>query len=168
MEKVYPSAATRMESPGILSLDLESLGQVTMRYGLVLVLFWIGGMKFTAYEAEGIQGFVANSPFFSWLNIPFGPRTVSGLIGVSEIVIGLLIATGPRVPKAGLAGGIGATVVFLGTLTFMFTTPGVIEPSLGFPALSVVPGQFLIKDAVLLGVSVYCAGEALGRIRRND
>jgi uncharacterized membrane protein YkgB len=28
---------------------------------LVLVLLWIGGMKFTAYEAEGIRPLVANS-----------------------------------------------------------------------------------------------------------
>ena len=33
---------------------LESVGIRIIRYGLVLVLFWIGGMKFTAYEAEGI------------------------------------------------------------------------------------------------------------------
>ena len=37
------------------------------------------------------------------------------------------------------------------TLTFMFTTPGVTEPIAGgFPALSAMPGQFLLKDAVLL------------------
>ena len=39
------------------------------------------------------------------------------------------------------------------------TTPG-WEPSLGFPALS-VPGQFLLKDAVLLGASLWTAAEAL-------
>ena len=166
MEKVSPSTAASKKNPGALSLGLEGLGLATMRYGLVLVLFWIGGMKFTAYEAEGIQVFIANSPFFSWLNIPFGPRSVSGLIGVSEVFIGLLIAAGTMFPRAGLAGGIGATGMFLGTLSFMCTTPGIVEPSLGFPALSVVPGQFLIKDVVLLGVSVWCAGEALGRIRR--
>jgi uncharacterized membrane protein YkgB len=34
---------------------------------LVLVLGWIGAMKFTAYEATGIQGLVASSPLMSWL-----------------------------------------------------------------------------------------------------
>ena len=29
-----------------------------LRYGLVLILLWIGGMKFTAYESEGIRQFV--------------------------------------------------------------------------------------------------------------
>jgi hypothetical protein len=31
----------------------------------------------------------------------------------------------------------------------------------GFPALSVVPGQFLLKDVVLLGAAVWSLGEAL-------
>ena len=37
------------------------------RYGPVLVIFWIGAMKFTAYEANGIQPLVANSPIMGWL-----------------------------------------------------------------------------------------------------
>jgi uncharacterized membrane protein YkgB len=57
---------------------------------------------------------------------------------------------------SGLAAG-----MFLTTLTFLITTPG-WEPSLGgFPALSAMPGQFVLKDVVLLGVAVWTAGEAL-------
>jgi uncharacterized membrane protein YkgB len=51
--------------------------------------------------------------------------------------------------------------MFLTTLTFLITTPG-WEPSLGgFPALSAMPGQFVLKDIVLLGASLWTAGEAL-------
>jgi uncharacterized membrane protein YkgB len=63
-----------------------------------------------------------------------------------------------------LGGGLAA-VMFLTTLTFLFSTPG-WEPSLGgFPALSVVPGQFLIKDIVLLGAALWSLGEALHAAR---
>jgi Protein of unknown function, DUF417 len=56
--------------------------------------------------------------------------------------------------------------MFLTTLSFLVTTPGVWEPSLGgFPALSTVPGQFLIKDLALLGISLWTLGEACGRGR---
>jgi reactive chlorine resistance protein C len=41
---------------------LKSIGMHIARYGLAIVLLWIGGMKFTAYEAEGIKPLVANSP----------------------------------------------------------------------------------------------------------
>jgi uncharacterized membrane protein YkgB len=51
--------------------------------------------------------------------------------------------------------------MFLTTLSFLVTTPGVWEPSLGgFPALSAVPGQFLVKDLALLGMALWSLGEA--------
>jgi len=51
--------------------------------------------------------------------------------------------------------------MFLTTISFLFSSPG-WEPSLGgFPALAVVPGQFLIKDLVLFGAAVWSLGEAL-------
>lgn len=37
----------------------------------------------------------------------------------------------------------------------------------GFPALSVVPGQFLLKDIVLLAAAVFLVGDALKRVARN-
>ncbi len=51
--------------------------------------------------------------------------------------------------------------MFLTTLTFMFTTPGVWQKDYGFPALSASPGQFLIKDVVLLAAAIWTAGDAL-------
>jgi reactive chlorine resistance protein C len=48
-----------------LSSQVEAAGRALARYGLVVVVGWIGLMKFTAYEAEGIRSFVANSPLLS-------------------------------------------------------------------------------------------------------
>jgi uncharacterized membrane protein YkgB len=51
--------------------------------------------------------------------------------------------------------------MFLTTLTFLFSTRG-WEPSLGgFPALSAMPGQFLLKDLVLLAAALWSLGEVL-------
>jgi reactive chlorine resistance protein C len=44
---------------------IRSAGLHVMCYGLVVVLLWVGGMKFTAYEAEGIKPMVENSPLMS-------------------------------------------------------------------------------------------------------
>lgn len=53
----------------------EKSGAFLIRYGLVLVLAWIGAMKFTAYEAEGIKALVETSPLMSclhsWQRLPF-------------------------------------------------------------------------------------------------
>jgi len=140
---------------------VEALGQHSLRYGLVLVLLWIGAMKFTAYEAEGIVGFVAHSPLMNWAYSVFSVRSFSAILGITEIAVALLIAARPISAKAALLGSAAAVGMFLTTLSFLVTTPGVWEASAGgFPALSVVPGQFLVKDFVLLGASLWLLAEA--------
>jgi len=37
----------------------------------------------------------------------------------------------------------------------------------GFPVLSVLPGQFLLKDLVLLGASLWTLGDSLGAAKRK-
>ena len=140
---------------------LERIGTAITRYGLVIVLLWIGGMKFTAYEAEGIEPLVANSPLMGWVYKAASVRGFSAFLGVVEIAIGLLIGLRPVWPIGSAVGSGLAVAMFLSTLSFLVTTPG-WETSLGgFPALSAMPGQFLLKDIVLLGASLFTAGEAL-------
>ena len=142
-------------------LGLLSAGLAIARYSLVAVLVWIGLMKFTAYEAGAIQPLVANSPLMSWLYAIFSVQATSNLIGVAEIAAGILIAIRPWSAMACVLGSLMGVATFAITLTFLFSTPG-WEPSLGgFPALSVAPGQFILKDAVLLGVAIWSMGEAL-------
>ncbi len=140
---------------------MENLGEKVLRYGLVAVLLWVGALKFTAYEAEGIKPLVENSPLFAWALQAFGLKTLAALIGTVEIVLGLMIATRSFSPKVSAYGSIGATVMFLLTLTFLFTTPGVWQPGYGFPFPSPMPGQFIAKDLILLGAAIWSAGEAL-------
>lgn len=139
---------------------LEVLVRHAARYGLVVVLLWIGGMKFTTYEAEGISGFVSNSPVMSWAYSVFSVQGFAALLGVTEITVALLIAARPLSARIAFIGSLMAVGMFVTTLSFLITTPGVWEPSAGgFPALSVVPGQFLAKDFVLLGASLRLFGE---------
>src|SRR3954465_676571 len=146
---------------------LKSIGMHVARYGLAIVLLWIGGMKFTAYEAEGIKPLVANSPLMGWAYGVMRVGAFSSLLGVIEIATGLLIALRPVWPLGSAVGSGLAAGMFLTTLSFLVTTPG-WEPSLGgFPALSPMPGQSLLKDVVLLGVALWSAGEALEAVRRR-
>jgi reactive chlorine resistance protein C len=148
-----------------LSERLKEVGTHVARYGLVIVLLWIGGMKFTAYEARGIKPMVTNSPLMSWAYNVMSEQAFSSLLGVVEIATALLIAFRPVWPLGSAIGSGLAVGTFLTTLTFLFSTPG-WEPSLGgFPALSHMPGEFLLKDLVLLGVAIFTAGEALGAVR---
>jgi uncharacterized membrane protein YkgB len=78
-----------------MSNRLQFIGMHVIRYGLVLVLLWIGGMKFTAYEAEGIRPLVVNSALMGWVYNLMSVTAFSSLLGVVEIVIGVLIALRP-------------------------------------------------------------------------
>ena len=143
-----------------MSSQVEAVGRRLARYGLVVVVGWIGLMKFTGYEAEGIRPFVANSPLMSWVYGLMSVQGFSAVLGVVEVAIALLIAARPLSPRASALGSALAVGMFLTTLSFLVTTPGVWEPSLGgFPALSALPGQFLIKDLALLGISLWALGE---------
>ncbi|MBA3438994.1 MAG: DUF417 family protein [Pyrinomonadaceae bacterium] len=161
------TATERIETTGDLGFTLESIGAKVIRYGLVIILLWVGALKFTAYEAEGIQGLIANSPLMSWMLSVMSVQGAAMLIGVVEITLGLLIATRPFAPKVSAIGSIGAIIMFLTTLSFVFTTPGVWQPGYGFPFPSPMPGQFLAKDIMLLGAAIWTAGEALRASRRR-
>ncbi|CAN5170208.1 DUF417 family protein [soil metagenome] len=153
----------RMETND-LGRTLESVGEKIIRYGLVVILLWVGALKFAAYEAESIQGLVANSPLMSWMYSVMSVQGASILIGVIEIVLGLLIATRPFAPLLSAIGSFGVIIMSLITLTFIFTTPGVWQPGYGFPFLSMT-GAFLAKDLLILGAAIWTAGEALRAAR---
>lgn len=128
---------------------------VLLRIALVIVFVWFGCMKFTHYEATGNAGLIANSPFMSWMNTVFGIQGASDVIGVIELATATMLLLGAFVPAASVVGAAMSCCTFSITLTFFVTTPGVFEPAAGgFPAISTLPGQFLLKDIVLLAASV--------------
>lgn len=154
-----------METAALSSQDLgnqlERAGAIVLRYGLALILLWIGGLKFTMYEAKGIEPLVMNSPFLAWAYHAFGLVGVARLLGVVEIIVGLLVLLRSVNARLSALGSMAAALMFLITLSLLFSTPGVIAPGYSFPVLSANVGQFVIKDLVLLGAAIWTAGEAL-------
>lgn len=158
----------QIDKPENQTIASNSLGSLIMRVGwyavfaaLALIYLWFGGMKFTEYEANGISGFVNHSPLLSWMYSFMSIMGFSYFLGVLEIAVGLLIAARCISPKLSVIGGLLSVGLFVTTLTFMLTTPSVFEPTLGFPAISVVPGQFLLKDIGLLAASILVIGNSL-------
>ncbi|WP_240483258.1 MULTISPECIES: YkgB family protein [unclassified Mycobacteroides] len=136
-----------------------------MRYALVFVIAWIGALKFTTYEANAIQPLVASSPLMSWVYDIFSVTTFSAVLGVVELATAALIAVKPWAPRASIVGSVMAIGMFVVTLSFMFTTPGVMAlEAAGFPVLSMV-GNFLVKDVVLLAVALWTLGDAVRTLR---
>lgn len=144
---------------------LENTGTSILRYALVTNLAWIGSLKFQDYEVENIRPLVTSSPLFSPVVKTLGEKKTAKLIGVTEITMASLIAAQSIAPRTAAIGSIGAIGMFVSTLSFMATTPGVQQEGYGKTKLSMV-GQFLLKDSVLLGASVLTAAKSLQQARR--
>lgn len=132
---------------------LERTGFYIALYGMAIVLIWIGIFKFTPTEAKGIKSLVENSPLMSWMYKTMSQLAVSKIIGTIEIITGILLMLQPVSAKAGLVGGILASITFSITLSFIFTTPGAFSEIDGIW----IPDQFLLKDLMALGISIYTA-----------
>ena len=168
---------------------LQNSGVHIARWGIVIVLLWIGGLKAFRYEAVGIVPFVANSPtmnFFYKYEAPeykkhvnkegeYKPDNISwheanntyifsyGL-GAFIILIGVLIALYPIWPAVSAIGSFLAFIMSLITLSFLVTTPETWVPPLGdaehgFPYLSAA-GRLVIKDVIMLGASIVTMAQA--------
>jgi uncharacterized membrane protein YkgB len=93
--------------------------------------------------------------------------TFGRVLGTIELITAALLAVKPWMPKASVVGGLLATVFFLGTLSFMVTTPGIGEASAGgFPVLS-ADGEFLMKDIAILGLAIWTLADAIDAARRR-
>lgn len=160
--------ATTTQNRVALGRNLENAGLLILRYGLVLIFLWIGLLKFLPFEAQAIEPLVANSPFMSWMLGAFGVQGTSNVIGVIELITAVLIAVRPWSAIACAIGSAMAVITSLLTLSFILSTPG-WEPTVGFPALSPIPGQFLLKDVLILGGGLWSLGESLQAMygRRN-
>jgi uncharacterized membrane protein YkgB len=162
--QVAPPEALQQAGPRI-----SKFGGIFLRYALVVVIAWIGALKYTASEAGRIQNYIGHSPLMSWMNIFLGHRELAAVLGTIELTAAVLIALRPWLPRLSAVGSAIAILLFVSTLSFLLTTPGVADPAAGgFPALGPT-GQFLIKDLVLMAASMWTLGQSLSAaIRAHD
>lgn len=173
----------------VYTAGLQNTGLHLARFGMVVVLLWIGGLKAFRYEAAGIVPFVANSPamnFFYKYEAPqykkhmnkegeFKPVNIewhkdnntylfSYGLGALIILIGILMALYPVLPGISAVGSFLAFIMSLITLSFLITTPEAWVPALGddengFPYLSGA-GRLVIKDLIMMGAAIATMAQA--------
>lgn len=153
-QDVHASAAAPRLNLLAHAARLDRVAGAVLRYGLVALLLLWGAMKFTALEAEGIQPLIEHSPLMSWVYALFGVRGGSDVIGVVEMIAAVLIAMRRWKPMLAAIGSLLAVGTFVVTLSFLITTPQILEPTNPF-------GGFIMKDIILLGAALWSSGEAL-------
>jgi uncharacterized membrane protein YkgB len=121
-----------------------------IRWSMVGIFIWFGIQKFTPYAAESIAPLIAHSPLMSWLSV-FGVRGEAKIVGTIELTTAAALIIGSVIPTASAVGAAMACATFLLTTSFVLSTPGITEisPS-GFPIISTLLEQFLLKDVALL------------------
>lgn len=168
--------------------NLDQFGKKAVRFGIVIVFLWIGGLKFFAYEADGIVPFVANSPFMSFFynhpaeykkymnkegelirvnhqwNVENNTYGLADGLGTVLVALAVLIALYKVAPLPSMIASILIFIMTLGTLSFLITTPESWVPHLtdndwGFPFLS-GRGRLVIKDIVILGGAIITMSES--------
>lgn len=141
---------------------IERLGRAVALAGVVLPLGLIGLLKFTQIEIEMLKPLIGGTPWLAWLYPVFGEAGASYFLGVVELITAALLAVSPWSARAGIAGGAIASLTFAVTVSIMLALPVWEAASGGFPWLNPL-GSFLIKDVVLLGVSLSVLGQSLSR-----
>jgi uncharacterized membrane protein YkgB len=138
------------------NLDLKKSGYALGVISVIIVLFWIGLLKFTPSEAMAIKGYVSHSFLMSWLYSITSVQGVSNIIGIYEIVTAILLAGSFWSSKVREIAGYLTVIIFLTTLSFLITTPGVWKFSDGI----IVTDFFVIKDIAFLAIALQVIGNS--------
>jgi uncharacterized membrane protein YkgB len=145
---------------GLLKRDLD---YHLVRASMVIIFAFFGYQKWFEYEAQVLIPYISHGPLIFWLYPVFGIRGASTFLGIAEWTFGLLILAGFWNKRAGVFGALGSIATFVGTVTIIpFMPDGWAASAGGFPAM-VGNVPFLMKDVVLLAVSVYLLKEDIRR-----
>lgn len=145
---------------GLLAEDLD---YHIIRGSMVILFFFFGYQKWWPYEADRLVPFISNGPLIWWLYPAFGHQGASWFLGGSEWTICVLLFVGFWDKRLGALGAAGSVATFIATVSIIPFMPNGWDPLIGFPAMTGdVP--FLMKDVVLLAVSLYLLRQDVVRL----
>ena len=149
---------------GILTEDLD---YYFVRAAMVIVFLFFGYQKWFDYEAQALIPYISNGPLISWMYLVFGIRGACWFLGVAEWFFGALLFAGFWNKKLGILGALGGIFSFVSTVTIIpFIPNGWATSAGGFPAMTETVA-FLMKDLVLLAVSVYLLRQDVLRVSQS-
>ena len=137
---------------GILKNDLD---YHLLRASMVIIFLFFGYQKWFDYEAQALLPYIGHGPLIFWMYAVFGVRGATYFLGVAEWLFGALLFSGYWNKRLGITGALGSCFTFVATTTIIpFMPDGWAASAGGFPAMT-EKVAFLMKDLVLLAVSVY-------------
>jgi uncharacterized membrane protein YkgB len=151
----------KLAGSGLLRRDLD---YHLLRTAMVIIFAWFGYDKWFEAEIRGLLPLITHGPFTFWTIPILGIRGTAVFLGASEWTFGTLLLLGFWNKKLGVLGALGSTATFVSTLTILPFVPDAWDAGAGgFPAMA-MNAAFLLKDLVLLVVSVYLLRQDVARV----
>jgi len=161
MEDIMNYLVDLLARTGLLKRDLD---YNLLRAAMVIIFAWFGYDKWYESEIRALTPLITHGPFIFWTIPVLGIRGTANLLGSAEWTFGTLLFLGFWNKKLGVLGALGSTATFISTLTILpFVPDGWDAGAGGFPAMS-MNAAFLLKDLVLLVVSVYLLKQDVARV----
>jgi reactive chlorine resistance protein C len=132
-----------------------------VRYFLVILLLWTGLLKFSPHEANAIRPLAEKSPLFAWILTFLSTRDFSFLLGFFEIITAVLIALRPISSLASAIGSLLAVITFLAIISFVVTSPELLDRGISIPFIRHSTTQFVITHMLLLIIAGWILYESL-------
>ena len=149
---------------GILKDDLD---YHFLRASMMIIFLFFGYQKWFDYEAQALIPYISHGPLISWMYPVLGIRGACWFLGVAEWFFGALLVAGFWNKKLGILGALGSVFSFISTITIIPFIPNAWASSAGgFPAMTET-AAFLMKDLVLLAVSVYLLRQDVLRVLQS-
>lgn len=120
--------------------------------GLPVSHLWLS--KVVRVRGQGAGASFLHGPLIYWMHVAFGMRGEAYFLGVSEWGTAALLVAGFWNRKLSLLGSLVCVATFVCTVTIIPFFPSAWASEIGFPGMTLVMG-FLMKDVVLLAVSIY-------------
>ncbi|WP_043287283.1 DUF417 family protein [Paraburkholderia oxyphila] len=150
-----------LDRSGLLKRDLD---YHLLRAAMVIIFAWFGYDKWQVAEIRDLVPLITHGPLIFWMIPVLGIKGTSVFLGTAEWTFGSLLLLGYWNKRLGILGALGSCFSFIATFTIMPFVPGAWDAAAGgFPAMTTV-SAFLLKDLVLLVVSVYLLKQDIVRV----
>jgi uncharacterized membrane protein YkgB len=157
--------AKLLDRTGLLGRNLD---YHLLRAAMVVIFAWFGYDKWFESEITALAPLITHGPFIFWTIPVLGIHGTAILLGTAEWTFGSLLLLGFWNKKLGMVGALGSIATFISTLTILpFVPDGWDAGAGGFPAMA-MNAAFLLKDLVLLVVSVYLLEQDAQRVLRAN
>jgi uncharacterized membrane protein YkgB len=161
MEDIMNYLVDLLARTGLLKRNLD---YDLLRAAMVIIFAWFGYDKWFESEITALAPLISHGPLIFWTIPVLGIHGTAILLGSAEWTFGTLLLLGFWNKKLGVLGALGSTATFISTLTILpFVPDGWDGGAGGFPAMS-MNAAFLLKDLVLLVVSIYLLRQDVARV----